>query len=45
MRRRYKCFVCGRLYDSETRATECHGAPVQSVKEDERRRKPRFLGN
>jgi rubredoxin len=45
MRKRYKCFVCGRLYDSEARAIKCHDAPVQSIDEDETRRRPRFLGN
>jgi DNA-directed RNA polymerase subunit RPC12/RpoP len=45
MKKLYKCFTCGKVYDDEERAKACHGAPVQSMVEDETRRKPRFLGN
>lgn len=45
MKMRYKCFVCGKVYDTEAKATKCHDAPIQPLREDEGRRKPRFLGN
>lgn len=41
----YKCFTCGKVYDDEARAVRCHGAPVQQMVKDEKRKKPRFLGN
>jgi len=41
----YKCFACGKIYDSEERAARCHDAPVQRMFKDEKRPKPRFLGN
>ncbi|UCE80734.1 MAG: hypothetical protein JSV94_06230 [Methanobacteriota archaeon] len=45
MKKLYKCFTCGKLYDSEARAVACHQAPVQLIIKDESRRKPKFLGN
>jgi hypothetical protein len=44
-KRTYKCFTCGKVYDSEARAVKCHDAPVQKLVENEARKKPRFLGN
>lgn len=45
MRKTYKCFTCGKVYDSEEKAIRCHGSPVQPLVRDETRKKPRFLGN
>ena len=45
MKKLYKCFTCGKVYEDEARAVACHGAPIQSMVKDEKRRKPRFLGN
>jgi len=41
----YKCFTCGKLYDSEEQAIKCHNAPVQQVLRKSGMNKPRFLGN
>ncbi|MGQ9587381.1 MAG: hypothetical protein ACUVT7_03240 [Thermoplasmata archaeon] len=42
-KRLYKCFICGRMYDTEEQAVKCHNAPVQRVVRKEGK-KPRFLG-
>jgi DNA-directed RNA polymerase subunit RPC12/RpoP len=41
----FKCFTCGKVYNSEAEAVKCHDAPVQRLVKDEKRKKPRFLGN
>ena len=45
MKKIYKCFTCGKIYDEEAKAVACHNAPVQSLVKDEKWHKPRFLGN
>jgi len=44
-KRLYKCFACGKIYESEDEAVACHNAPVQRMFKDETRPKPRLLGN
>ncbi|MCU0859136.1 MAG: hypothetical protein MUE55_00910 [Thermoplasmata archaeon] len=44
-RKLFKCFVCGKEYDTEEKAIACHDAPVQAVIVQEGRSKPKFLGN
>jgi len=40
----YKCFKCGKIYDTEDAAAKCHNAPIQLVVEKDTGKKPRFLG-
>lgn len=43
-RRLYKCFQCGKMYESEEAALACHNAPIQRVLERDIGRKPKFQG-
>jgi len=40
----YKCFACGKLYETEEQAQKCHNAPIQHVLKKDVKKKPRFLG-
>lgn len=40
----YKCFECGKNYESEQAAIKCHNAPIQLIVQKEGAKKPGFLG-
>jgi len=40
----YKCFKCGRIYETEDAAVKCHNAPIQLIVQKDTGKKPRFLG-
>ncbi len=40
----YKCFQCGKIYETEDAAHKCHSAPVQAIVQKDNVKKPRFLG-
>lgn len=40
----YKCFACGKLYETEEQAQKCHNAPIQHVLKKDVKKKPGFLG-
>jgi hypothetical protein len=44
-RKLFKCFVCGKVYETEDKAIACHDAPVQAIIQEDGRPKPKFLGN
>lgn len=44
-KRLYKCFMCGKLYDTEEAAMKCHDAPIQRILVRDIGRKPKFQGH
>jgi len=44
-KRLYKCFMCGKLYDTEEAALKCHDAPIQKILVRDIGRKPKFQGH